>query len=371
MRLKGYKIPLDRKTKKETTSEEALKDLSYRHPEDLCLDKIRNCKFIKKGSSDLKDTYVGRDGRLHPRYSVVKTGRLAAKAPNTMNLPQGRKNPGTAQGAILKDVANAVRSSIVAPPGMELIEFDWKAIEALLVGFFANDPMYMEAAKKGVHDIFASHLLFHDKIIPAPISPLDPGFEDFVKFLKKEHLPVRDKAKKRIHAGAYGQAPKNMAKDLGITVEEVLKLDEVYKAMAPKVAKWQESTRITAHSTGQLTNPFGYTLSFWDVLSPIKGKPGKFNLGREANEALAFLPQSTCAAMLRECLVDLDAHDRHGELFTLLMPIHDSIVVGSLLGKREETVSIVVEKMQRDWPQLGGLSVEVEWKAGPSLGDMN
>ncbi len=130
--------------------------------------------------------------------------------------------------------------------------------------------------------------------------------------------------------------------------------------MAPKIEAWKEATWREAHRKGYLETPFGYVNYFWNVLEPVKGKPGKFRPGKEANEALAFRPQSTGAAMLREVMLDVDKYD--GELFWFLAPIHDAILVECEERRMEETRSVISASMSRPWAELGGLEIGVDSK---------
>ena len=258
--FKGIPIPKHRTTKKPTTNLESLQKILTK-VDDLVLEKVLEARHLKKAEAYLTDKYVGRDGRIHPLYTTLpKTGRLSSRRPNLQNLPQGRGSD------IMEEAVGYIRGSFIADTGYLLCEIDWNAVEALLTGYFAGDADYMEAARKGVHDIFGSHLLYQDGVISAPKTPYDPDLPDWVKWFKTHHDDVRAKAKKRIYAGSYGQGPYNMARDLGIPVAEVRKLDKVFAAMAPKVIAWQESTRRRAHAEGRLVNPFGFDLRFFHVM---------------------------------------------------------------------------------------------------------
>lgn len=355
LRAKGYKIPKHRTTKKETSNDEGLEVLMRQHPKDEVLPLILEARHLLKAQSYLSDNIIGRDDRIHPRYTFIpKTGRLSSKAPNVMNFPQGRK------GELMKEVALKIRESILPSEGYKLGEFDWNAIEALLTGFSADDQDYMDAAVAGVHDIFASHILYKRGIIPKPFKASDPGFKAFKKWLVENHDSVRAMAKKRIYAGSYGQGVYNMARDLQCSVAEVRELDTIFESMAPKVIKWQKDTKLRAHSEGQLTNPFGYRMSFFEVFKTDGSD------GREANEALAFFPQSTCAAMLREVLVDLGQDPREGKKFNLLIPTHDSILFEFPEKHEEEVMGFIRSSMERAWKELNGLVIRTEGKVGTS-----
>ena len=366
LRFKGYGVPTNRKAKeknKPTTNADAIEQLLLKYPNDEILPKILDIRAYDKGISYLTDTFLGRDGKLHPFFNFQpKTGRLSSKAPNLMNLPQGR------EGAIMKEAADAIRGSIIPDPGCVLVELDWKAIEAVLVGFFAEDPDYIHAAKLGVHDILGSHILRKRGVWAEAI---DLGWpEEKIKAKIKEFKrdygdSIRPKAKKTVHAYSYGEGAKAVARDLGCPVSEALEYIEAYEALAPRVKQWKADTRLRAHYEGRLTNPFGYTLPFFEVFRFVNGEP---KLGRESNECLAFGPQSTGAGMLRQTLLDLGARD--GKDYDLLVPTHDSISLQVPEGNLLSIASYVKDLMEKPWPELAGLTIDVEIKTGETLADM-
>lgn len=352
---KKYKIPLSRKERKETTNDEALSGMISSHPEDRVLPLILEARHLLKATSYLTDKYLGGDGRMHPLYTFLpKTGRLSSKAPNIMNLPQGRK------GEVLRRAAEAIRGTIIPTPGYVLGEFDWKAIEALLVGWFAEDPDYMRVARLGVHAFVACHGLN----IKVDLSRSDGELLKLFEEVKENHPLEYATFKKGNHAYNYLQGERNMAKDLGLSLEETRKIRSIIDAAAPKVAAFKRNTLIRAHEDGFLTNPFGYSLAFSEVLSV---RDGKTFLGKNAPEAVAFLPQSTGAGMLREVLLTLGNHPDEGEKFRLLIPTHDSITFEVRIDCVEEVMGLVQKEMERPWEELGGLRVEVDGAIGWTL----
>lgn len=366
LRHQGYPIPRHRKTKHPTTDAEALSEIARKNQGDLALPSILEAKRYTKAMGYLSDTFLGRDGRLHPRYVFLKTGRLASQAPNIMNTPQGKKN-----NEVLQMVAKVIKSSILPTPGYVLAEFDWRAIEPLLTSFFADDPDYYRIAKLGTHAFNASFGLADEKKIPYPADTTwdDQRLGAFLDNIKSTFPAEYADFKKAGLADTYGQGIFNMARDLRCSVEKAKWLKGIIRKAFPRVTKWKLDTQIRAHLDGHLVNPFGYSLAFFDVLK--KGEDGKWRpTGKEANEVLAFLPQSTCAAMLRWCLVELAKHPWHGDRFWLLFSVHDAIYVEAREDSIPEVMALVRDIMERKWPELGGLSVEVEAKLGATMGVM-
>lgn len=355
LKHKGYRIPKHRVTKVETANEEALTEILRTHSEDGVLAKVVEARHLGKAIGYLYDTYLGLDGRLHPRYTFLpKTGRLSSKAPNIMNIPQGRK------GDVMLEVAGAIRGAIIPTPGYFLAEFDWRAIEALLVGYFAGDAAYMRLSKLGVHAYMTC------KGVGIAVDPTwdDATLSHLFEKVKKEHPKEYAMFKKTNHAFNYGQGIYNLAKDLQCSVEQAKLYTEIIEKAAPLVAKWKNDTRQRAHKEGRLTTPFGHSLSFFEVYTK---RDGQWVLGKEASEVLAYLPQSTGASMLRDVLVDLGEHKDEGTKFNLLVPTHDSVTLEILPPYEKEIMHLVKEVMERKWPELGGLSVETEAKVGNAL----
>lgn len=359
----SYKIPKDRKTKKPTANEEALRNiLSGQNPEDGVIPLILDSRALSKGMGYLAGNTIGRDGKFHPFYTFrPDTGRLSAINPNIQNQPN-------AKSGVDADIAKAVRGCIIPSPGKVLMEFDWKAMEAVLTGFFANDPGYIRISTLDAHSFFASFILYEMKLISEVANAEWPD-EKLLPFLEeiKERFPlVRYDAKRVNLATGYGMKYKHLAALLKCSHEQAKFYLEVKEKMAPLVAKWKKDTILQAHNEGRLSTPFGYIRYFFEVLK--KGKDGKWREGKEANEALAFRPQSSGSSMLRETL--LHCAERDGELFNLLAPVHDAVLLECLPEHRADVYDYIVPFMQRAWPELGGLSIQVDASWGSNWSEM-
>lgn len=357
LKFKGYKIPRDRKTQKPTTNDEALRMILRNNPDEL-LETVLEARALNKALGYLSEAAVGADGKFHPIFTFKpETGRLSSVRPNMQNVPNG---------GVDQELAIAVRSCIIpSRPGRVLVECDWRAMEAVLTGWFAGDQEYIAASKKDSHSWFAGYILLADGQIKEVPSPLADDFMDFASWVKKEHKVLRALAKKVNLATGYGMKKGLLASTLHCTAAEAQRYLDIKDSMAPKLKAWKEATWREAHSKGYLETPFGYVNYFWDVL---RVKAGKATLGKEANAALAFRPQSSGAAMLREVMLSLDGLD--GKLFDYLVPIHDAILVECAEKDAEQVSRVIRQEMGKPWPELGGLIIEADCKVGVNWGSM-
>ena len=359
LRFKGYEIPTNPKTKQPSTDKKSVAKLLRLHPTDPVLQRLKMIRGYSKVIGDLQDTYIHSDGRFHTVFTLdVGTGRMASGAPNLMNQPQGRTEEE-------RERALAQRSSIIPSEGFVLISRDWRAIEAQLVAYFADDPDYARIGLLGSHAYYASHLLGK----PVPLSLPDDELGRRFDFIKKTE-PIYPLAKKANLALNYGMGPYLLAEELVVEFEEARRLIAVHENMAPKVKAWKEKTRLLAHKERTLRNPFGWVSPyFFDIFRKTarfdeEGRQIWEPRGKQANQVLAFLPQSTGAAMLKEVWLALDDLLRDDHDFHLLIPVHDEILAEARIGTEAKYHALMRAAMERAWPELGGLTIATEGKKG-------
>ena len=362
MREKGYKIPIDRKTRNETSSEEAMEKIlrTKKGANDAVLAHAIDAKRIKKVLGFLSNNAVHDDGRFHPFYTFrPETGRLSSIRPNLQQLP-GKGSE--------KEFSRAVRRSIIPDPGKVLVEVDWQAMEAVLTGYFANDPDYIKISLVDGHSHFCQWILFAEKkVTQPPLLPGEKGWEEWLHTIKEDFASERYEAKRVNLATGYGMQWKHLSELLRISAADAKHYLKLKDEMAPKVANWKRSTWFEAHTKGYLETPFGYRNYYWNVLDPIGN--GKFRPGKQANEALAFRPQSSGAAMLRETMLAMDPlQETLG--FEMLIPVHDAVVFQVLPKNVSSAVSTVKKLFEKEWPELGGLSIPSSATVGPNWDEM-
>ncbi len=361
LKHRGYKIPKDRKTRKETTSKESLTQLSRWYPHDRTLERVVHARHLAKAIGYLDDSRLGRDGKFHPTYTFAPdTGRLASINPNFQNQPKH---------GVDEELARAIRETVIPTPGLVLVELDWKAIEAVLTGFFAGDEGFMGLSLVDSHSFLGWHVAWREGKIPAPPPPMDaPDLAGLLARFKQDFSHIRELAKKVNHATSYGMGPRHLADTLRISMARAQELMRIKDESAPKVAEWKNKVRLQAHNEGFLENPFGYRRYFTHVY--IKDKYGQWKLGDEANKCLAFLPQSTAAGMLRDVVSRLPELPGYGESWHPLVPIHDALLLEVLQGEVPVVTSSVQALMEKKWDELNGLSIPVDIKYGSNWAAM-
>jgi hypothetical protein len=264
------------------------------------------------------------------------------------NLPRATGRP--------DDLQNLVRNLVVAGPGKVLLEYDFSAIEAVLVGYFARLHYYIRLAKLGVHSYLASHILKR----PADLKWSDADLKAYFKEIKGSKNPdvmrVYNGAKRTVHLSGYGGTPRKMNEaepEVFPTVKYATEVQNIYFDLFPEIKKWHWSMWFEAEDNGYLRNPFGYVHRFNRVFKyeKIGGKWNKKpDTSGDANAVLAFMPQSTAAGIIKEAMLRLATNPQ--VLSCLRLQVHDSLVLEVDEGQADEVGSIVQAEMERPVPEL-------------------
>jgi hypothetical protein len=247
-----------------------------------------------------------------------------------------------------------------------LVELDYKALEAQLVGVLAKDPYYLRASKLGVHSILMSH------VIGSPISldRDDAYIKNIGKELKRSDPVGYDACKHVVHMSNYLGTPKRIRMEFPDhfpSVGDAKKKQDIYfSTIAKKVRVWQQLTLNRAFEQHWLENVYGYRHYFWDALHYMGHQ---LEWGTDAKRAVAFVPQSTGAGLLSEALLRIKSW--FPDVFKMIRwIIHDSIVAEIPINKLAYAIGVLKYCMEIPEPRLEGLSVEVEISIGENWGEM-
>ena len=353
--IMGHRPVIDRKRKTETFDDEALAKLTVQYPLDTLYPLIRT----QRGISKQRDTYVGTwdeerqrwvggvpvgpDGRVHTSYrNTPSTWRLSSVNPNLQNW-DGR-----------------LKGLFIAAPGHVLWEIDFSAIEAVIVGYFANSERYVKAAKLGIHDYVASFMVGQ----PADLNWDAARLYAYLQDIKRRFKPQREAAKRVVHGGNYGMTPTRQHQlypEYFPTVKDAGALQQRYKVnIFPEITQWQNDTVAIADKSVILRTPFGYQHAFWKVFEWEK-KHGEWesHWGEDAKRALAFKPQNTAAGIIKEAMLRIKAA---GYAEFLRLQIHDSLLCEIPTERLDEVAGVITRIMQEPVRCL-----ELPWAPGEYL----
>lgn len=351
-----------RKEKKVTFDESAILKLMKKYPKDALYPIILDYRKVQK----LLSTYVGvtgpdgrmqggmpvgRDGRIHTTYTHnPSTLRLASQKPNLQQLPRSGK---------ADDLESIIRNLIVAEDGSLLTARDYSGIEAVLVGYFAQAPKYIRLAKIDVHTYYTAYALHElDGRVKAADLPSiewdDDRLASHLEALKKEFKYDRNTLYKHLvhganfYQGSMGARDK-IFKETGVEypVKTISTVMEIYFTLFPEIRKWHQSLWLQAEKDGFIRNPYGYVHRFSKVFDyeKVGGKWLK-SPGPDANRVVAFLPQSTAAAIIKAAMMRLffNRFDEAGQF--LRLQIHDEIMSECPMELVDRVDGIMKEEME-------------------------
>lgn len=372
---------IDRRTKKLTFDENALIKLMKRYPKDqlypLVLDFRGNQKLLstyigvtQPGGKIRGGMPVGKDGRIHTVMTTdASTLRSTSRRPNLQNLPRPKGKD---------DLATIIRNLIVAGPGLTFTARDYSGIEAVLVGYEAGLPDYIRLAKIDVHSYYTAYALHElDGSVLAsdlpdiswPDDRLIPCLAGLKKRLKEQRNSLY---KHLVHGANFFQGAKGaqekILNETGIAypVPLVQKVMDVYFALFPGIKTWHHDEMLRAERDGFTRNAFGYVHRFSKVFDYEPDGFGNFTKqpGPQANQVIAFKPQSNAAGIIKEAMIRLweNRFEEAGQYLRLL--VHDELFNEVPIEKREQIDEIVKEEMEKPIPEL---ALPASWSMGESL----
>lgn len=267
---------------------------------------------------------------------------------------------------------------IISEPGTIFGARDFGGIEAVLVGYDAQDQGYTRLALRDVHSFYTAYALnqldgrVHSNDLPL-LSMEDDRLFGRLAEIKQEFKEERNALYKHlVHAINFGQGPQGAQEkiyketDIIYPVKLISRLMAIYKELFPSIPKWHNTVRVQAHNDRLLRNAFGYVHRFNAVFRYEKNPLGEWErkLGDDAEAVLAFRPQSNAAGMMKEALLRLyfNRFEEAGQY--LRLTIHDEIFWQCPPEKLEEVDEVVRQEMERPVPEM---PLPASWKMGTHL----
>lgn len=282
---------------------------------------------------------------------------------------------------------------------MPFVQVDSSAIEAVMVGHYMGGKEgaeYVDLAKRGAHDWLTCKWL---------------GWEftpENAKRVKAEKGELRERMKRVGHGVNFGMRPWLMHindPEAFPTYQDAKNTQKFLFDSIPRLGPFQQEIRDRAQAEGYLLNAWGNKHEFYDVrtydldddgnrqIDDITGQ-WKVKYGKDGNRAIAFLPQSSAGAFMRDSILLLDNSPIDGPLITdvdyvmehwfelqvaakagktwrRFMPsslsVHDALKLDVPVSITEYAAYTLLTLMTRKVPELGGLTIGAE----AEIGDLN
>ncbi len=285
--------------------------------------------------SKLKSTYVDAlpallnpvSGRLHTTFGQTgtATGRLSSANPNLQNIP------------IRTELGREIRAAFTVEPGHLLLAADYSQIELRLLAHFSNDPLLVEAYRRGddVHTLTASQVF---GVPPLMVTP--------------DH---RRQAKVVNFGIVYGLSAFGLSQNLGIEPSEAKQFINAYFEKYSGVRKFIDRTLEEARREQKVRTLFGRVRPIPDINSKNS------NLRGFAERTAVNTPlQGTAADLIKLTMIRIDAALREQGLKSrMTLQVHDELVFEVPENEIGTLRTLVREQMETVHPLTVPLLVEI------------
>ena len=297
-----------------STNEEALEAIRDAHPlPGLVLDYRLLAKLRSTYTEKLPAMINPRTGRVHTSYhqAVAATGRLSSSDPNLQNIP------------VRSEEGRQIRAAFIAPPGWVIVSADYSQIELRIMAHLSADSGLRAAFQRG-EDIH--------RATAAEVFGTTPG----------NVSSEQRRAAKAINFGLiYGMSAFGLARQLGIGRGEAQAYMNRYFERYPGVRIYMDTIRAQAQRDGYVETLFGRRL----YLDELKSRDAARRAGAERAAVNAPM-QGTAADIIKRAMITVDAWLAPRADATLLMQVHDELVLEVELRALEEIKTGLVARMQ-------------------------
>jgi DNA polymerase-1 len=311
------KLPIVKRLKTgPSTDSEVLEKLAEGHPLPALVLEHRALAKLKGTYVDALPLLVDRDdGRIHTTFHQggAATGRLSSSDPNLQNIP------------IRTELSRRIRAAFVAPPGRVLLSADYSQIELRILAHYADDPALVESFRTG-EDVHARTAAETFGVAPADVS------SDQRRIAKVLNFGI-----------AYGLSAFGLAQRLDLPSAEAQAIIDRYFARYAAVKRWLLGTVEQARRTGEVRTLWGRKRALPELASRNPA------LRQGAERMAVNTPiQGTAADVVKVAMIRVDRHLRESRLdATLLLQVHDELVLEVAEGAADEVVALVKEEMSR------------------------
>jgi DNA polymerase I-like protein with 3'-5' exonuclease and polymerase domains len=274
----------------------------------------------------LLNTYVdGIQERM--KYNVIRpsflqhgttSGRYSSKMPNFQNLPREDKR---------------IKSCIVSRPGSVFVGADYSQLEPRVFASFANDKRLLKCFSNDEDFYSVIGAEVYDKIGYSLIKDAPNSFA-------KSFPHLRQIAKTIALAVTYGTTAPQMARLLGIEMDDAQEIIDNYLLKFPSVHRLMLDSHQMAKTDGQVKNLFGRPrrIPYAKVVAEVYKKSSHASLPYEARKALNLgvnhRIQSTAASIMNRAAIaakayfkELAVDDPTWNDVKIVLQVHDELIL--------------------------------------------
>lgn len=256
-------------------------------------------------SRTVKRTSMLVDGRIHTTFRQVgtETGRMSSANPNLQNIPS--------RG----ETGKRLRNMFVADPGHVLVVADYSQVEPRIIASLTGDEKMVAAYRDGL---------------------------DLYQQVADQLSVTRPVGKELVLSMAYGIGPDAISERIGMSVTKSRSLLEQFSRQYPAVDRYKAKVINEA----RLRRPEPYVRTVVGRVRPIPEllSPNREKQASGRRRAFNTVIQGSAADIMKIALVR--AHMLIPEGASILLTVHDELVVQCPEELAEETSKAVVEAME-------------------------
>ena len=255
----------------ESTSKEALAMTTHPIIQDY-INYIDTVKLVTSYGESYIEKYVDDDGFVRTNFNqILNTGRVSSSNPNMQQIPAK------------ESVGNRYRSCFVAPKDWVYVSSDFNSQELVVIATISEDPVWMEALRKGedLHSICAD-LVFGKKWKDAAEDDCR-YYVDKQKCKCKKHKTMRTAVKTVNFGLAYGMSANKLSATIRISKHEAEALIKKYFTVFPKIGATLAKLAGFGMVNGYIITPQPFLRRRWfdkgptDKAEVIEHLNGKYN----------------------------------------------------------------------------------------------
>ena len=297
-----------------STAADVLEKLAPDYPIVANVLEYRTLAKLKSTYADGLAAFIKEDGKIHTTFNqtITATGRLSSADPNLQNIP------------MREELGRLIRKCFYPAEGCVFVDADYSQIELRILAHMSGDEKLIEAYReaKDIHRITASQV-FH--------TPFD------------EVTDLQRRNAKAVNFGiVYGISSFGLSQGLSISRREAQEYINQYFKTYPKIKTFLDGLVESAREKG-------YAVSLFGRIRPIPELKSKNYMQRSFGERAAMNSpiQGTAADIMKIAMNRVYARlRREVPEASLILQIHDELLVEAPEGKAEQVQTILTEEMK-------------------------